>query len=350
MRPEADSERASQRASASEERNERGGEAIGRVVLDVYLTESDMETQLRADARFGLTSIPKMLPPKWFYDATGSKLYEQITELPEYYPFRAEQEILRAEAAEIAEVSGAEALVELGSGSSEKTRLLLDALDKNGSLRRYLPLDVSESALREAANALAVEYPSLSVHGVVGDFTQHLGRIPDEGRRLVAFLGGTIGNLTPADRGVMLRSLRMALAPGEHLLLGTGLVIDPAVMVPAYDDAAGVTAEFNRNVLRVLNRDLGADFDPDAFAHLARWNSEREWIEMRLRATCRMLVRVAELGLDIPFAEGEEMCTEISAKFHERGVRDELRAAGFEVTRWWTDSARRYALSMAVAS
>ena len=318
-------------------------------VLDVYLTESDLEAQLHADARFGLTSLPKSLPPRWFYDATGSELYEQITELPEYYPFRAEREILRAHSGEVADASAAVALVELGSGSSEKTRLLLDALDKNGTLQSYLPLDVSESALRAAVRAISAEYPSLGVHGVVGDFTLHLDRIPAQGRRLVAFLGGTIGNLVPPDRAVMLRSLRMALSPGEHLLLGTGLITDPGVMVPAYDDASGVTAEFNRNVLRVLNHELDADFDPESFTHLALWDATQEWIEMRLRATRRMTVTVAELGLTIPFAEGEEIRTETSAKFRERGLREELAAAGFEMTHWWPDSTDRYALSLAVA-
>jgi L-histidine Nalpha-methyltransferase len=318
-------------------------------VLDVYLTEADLERQLRADARAGLTAIPKTLPPKWFYDATGSKLYEQITELPEYYPFQAERRILHAEVAAIAALSGAEALVELGSGSSEKTRLLLDALSQHGSLREYLPLDVSESALRAASNAIADEYPSIGVHGVVGDFTQDLARIPAARQRLVAFLGGTIGNLVPADRAVMLRAIRMALRPGEHLLLGTGLVTDPAVMVRAYDDPAGVTAEFNRNVLTVLNRELDANFDVDAFSHVALWDGEREWIEMRLRAARSMIVRVGQLGLDIPFADGEELRTEVSTKFRERGVRAELAAAGFEVQRWWTDEHARYALSLSVA-
>ncbi|HEY1974699.1 MAG TPA: L-histidine N(alpha)-methyltransferase [Pseudonocardia sp.] len=318
-------------------------------VLDVYLTETDAEDALRADARSGLTSIPKVLAPKWFYDATGSKLYEQITELAEYYPFRAEREILLDRAAEIAADSRAEALVELGSGSSEKTRLLLDALGNAGTLRRYLPLDVSESALREATESVAHDYPWLSVHGVVGDFTRHLGQIPAEGKRLFAFLGGTIGNLLPDERAIFLRVLRSTLGEGEQLLLGTGLAIDPAVMVPAYDDASGVTAEFNRNVLRVFNRELRADFDLDAFSHVALWNGEREWIEMRLRARRRMIVQVAELGLTIPFAEGEEMRTEVSAKFRYNGVRDELAAAGFRLDQWWTDSACRYALSLSTA-
>lgn len=318
-------------------------------VLDVYLTEADSAAALREDARRGLTSVPKDLPPKWFYDAAGSELYELITKLPEYYPFDAEREILRERAGEIAEVSGAESLVELGSGSSEKTRWLLDALGEVGTLRRYLPLDVSEAALREAMPDLAEEYPGLLVHGIVGDFTRHLSRIPAEGKRLLAFLGGTIGNLRPDERAEFLRSARAALRPGEQLLLGTGLAIDPAIMVPAYDDAQGVTARFNRNVLRVLNRELKADFDPDAFEHVAMWDAERSWIEMRLRATRRVVVRVEELDLDVPFAEGEEMCTEVSTKFRPDVVRAELASAGFEHTAAWTDRGERFAVTLATA-
>jgi L-histidine Nalpha-methyltransferase len=322
---------------------------VSAAVLDVYLTPADGVEALRSDARVGLTASPKDLPPKWFYDAAGSELFELITKLPEYYPFEAEREILRGRAAEIAAASGAESLVELGSGSSEKTRLLLDALGAGGTLRRYLPLDVSEAALREAMDALSIEYPGLAVHGIVGDFTRHLDRIPAEGKRLLAFLGGTIGNLRPAERARFLRSARDALRPGEQLLLGTGLVIDPSVMVPAYDDDQGITAEFNRNVLRVLNRELGADFVPGAFDHVAVWSDEREWIEMRLRARRPMTVRVPELGLEVSFAEGEEMRTETSAKFRRAGVAAELEAAGFDLTAWWTDRAERFAVSLATA-
>ncbi|MGQ0479857.1 MAG: L-histidine N(alpha)-methyltransferase [Pseudonocardia sp.] len=322
---------------------------MSAAVLDVYLTPADGVEALRSDARVGLTASPKDLPPKWFYDAAGSELFELITKLPEYYPFEAEREILRGRAAEIAAASGAESLVELGSGSSEKTRLLLDALGAGGTLRRYLPLDVSEAALREAMDALSIEYPGLAVHGIVGDFTRHLDRIPAEGKRLLAFLGGTIGNLRPAERARFLRSARDALRPGEQLLLGTGLVIDPSVMVPAYDDDQGITAEFNRNVLRVLNRELGADFVPGAFDHVAVWSDEREWIEMRLRARRPMTVRVPELGLEVSFAEGEEMRTETSAKFRRAGVAAELEAAGFDLTAWWTDRAERFAVSLATA-
>jgi L-histidine N-alpha-methyltransferase len=317
--------------------------------LDVYLTDADADTALRADARAGLTSTPKVLPPKWFYDAVGSELFERITELPEYYPFQAEREILRARAGEVASASGAECLVELGSGSSEKTRLLLDALTAGGTLSHYLPLDVSEAALREALAPLASEYPGLSVQGIVGDFTAHLAWIPAYGKRLLAFLGGTIGNLVPVERARFLGSVRRALNPGEQLLLGAGLAIDPEVMVPAYDDSKGITAEFNRNVLRVLNRELGADFEVESFSHVAVWNADQEWIEMRLRAERAMTVHVVELELEVSFAPGEEMRTETSAKFRPERLRDELDVAGFELAEWWTDSAERFALALATA-
>ena len=317
--------------------------------LDVYLTDADADTALRTDARAGLTSTPKVLPPKWFYDAAGSELFERITELPEYYPFQAEREILRARAGEVAAASGAECLVELGSGSSEKTRLLLDALTAGGTLSHYLPLDVSEAALREALAPLAEEYPGLAVQGIVGDFTAHLARIPAYGKRLLAFLGGTIGNLVPVERARFLGAARRSLRPGEQLLLGAGLAIDPEIMVPAYDDAKGVTAEFNRNVLRVLNRELGADFDVESFEHVAIWNAQQEWIEMRLRAKRPMTVRVPDLGLEVSFAEGEEMRTETSAKFRPRRLHDELDVAGFDVTERWTDAAERFTLVLATA-
>jgi len=305
---------------------------------------------LRADALAGLTATPKSLPPKWFYDAQGSELFEKITELPEYYPTRAERAILRAVAPEIAALSGAAALVELGSGSSEKTRLLLSALREAGPLREYVPVDVSESALAAAGDALAAEYPGLAVHAVVADFENYLG-VPyaaKDGPRLVAFLGSTIGNMVPAERAVFLRRVRDQLRPGDAFLLGTDLVKDPAVLVAAYDDSAGVTAAFNKNVLAVLNAELGADFDLDAFDHVALWDAEREWIEMRLRAASAQTVRIAGLGLTVHFTAGEEMRTEVSAKFREAGVRTELAAAGLAVRSWWTDPAGQFGLSLAV--
>jgi L-histidine N-alpha-methyltransferase len=319
---------------------------------------------LRADALAGLTATPKSLPPKWFYDAQGSALFEKITELPEYYPTRAERAILRAVAPEIAALTGATTLVELGSGSSEKTRLLLSALRDAGTLRGYVPVDVSESALAAAGDALAAEYPGLAVHAVVADFEKYLGVPSDagsgvtgkgaagdggngDGPRLVAFLGSTIGNMVPDERAVFLRRVRAQLRPGDAFLLGTDLVKDPAVLVAAYDDSAGVTAAFNKNVLAVLNAELGADFDLDAFDHLAVWDAGREWIEMRLRAASAQRVRVADLGLTVEFAAGEQMRTEVSAKFREAGVRTELAAAGLAMRSWWTDEGSQFGLSLA---
>ncbi|THA35197.1 L-histidine N(alpha)-methyltransferase [Streptomyces sp. A1277] len=302
------------------------------------------DAALRADVLHGLTRQPKTLPPKWFYDARGSELFEEITRLPEYYPTRAEREILSGRAAEIAAASGARTLVELGSGSSEKTRYLLDALPE---LHTYVPVDVSESALRGAADALLAERPQLSVHALIADFTAGLS-LPDvPGPRLVAFLGGTLGNLLPQERAVFLKSVRSLLAPGDALLLGTDLVKDEKVLVAAYDDAAGVTAAFNRNVLSVVDRELGADFSLEDFAHVARWNPHEEWIEMRLRARRALTVKIPQLDLVVPFDAGEELRTEVSAKFREDGVRRELAGAGLRLTHWWTDSGDRFALSLA---
>jgi len=318
--------------------------------LEIYLDDADLAAQLRADVRTGLTAPVKWLPPRWFYDARGSDLFEQITALPEYYPTRAEREILAGRATEIATLTGAQTLVELGSGSSEKTRLLLDALRGGGTLRSFVPLDVSAAALGEAVAALGADYPDLAIRGLVGDFSRHLKVLPTGPARLVAFLGGTIGNLIPEERAGFLAELREVLEPGEWLLLGADLVKDPAVLVAAYDDAAGVTAEFNRNVLRVLNRELGADFAPEAFAHVAAWNPECEWIEMRLRARREMTVRLPALDLAVTFAEAEELRTEVSAKFRRAGLAAELDAAGFAVHRWWTDRAGRYSLSLTRAA
>lgn len=304
------------------------------------------DAALRADVLHGLTRQPKTLPPKWFYDAHGSELFEEITRLPEYYPTRAEREILIGRAEEIAAASGARTLIELGSGSSEKTRHLLDALPE---LRSYVPVDVSESALRGAAEALLAQRPGLSVHALIADFTGGLALPGTPGPRLIAFLGGTIGNLLPAERSVFLKSVRSLLSPGDALLLGTDLVKDEEVLVAAYDDAAGVTAEFNKNVLKVVNRELGADFDPSGFDHVALWDPEQEWIEMRLRAREALTVKIPDLDLVVSFEAGEELRTEVSAKFRKEGVRAELAAADLRMDQWWTDSADRFALSLATA-
>ncbi|MCI4065897.1 L-histidine N(alpha)-methyltransferase [Micromonospora sp. R77] len=315
--------------------------------LEIYLEEQDLDRGLREDVRVGLTAEPKWLPPKWFYDARGSELFEEITRLPEYYPTRAERAVLAERADRIAELTGVKTLIELGSGSSEKTRLLLDAFTRRGGLGTFVPLDVSVSALRRSTDQIAADYPGLRVRGIVGDFTRQLDRLPTGGRRLVVFLGGTIGNLPPAERAGFLAAMRAALEAGDWLLIGTDLVKDPAVTVPAYDDAAGVTAEFNRNVLRVINRELGADFDPESFRHVAVWDPQHEWIEMRLRAERPMRVRVLDLSVD--FAAGEELRTEISAKFRPEGIAAELAAAGFVSEEFWTDPDGLFGVTLARA-
>ncbi|NNN28776.1 L-histidine N(alpha)-methyltransferase [Streptomyces sp. S3(2020)] len=312
-------------------------------LLTRTLPEDATEAALRADVLNGLTSTPKTLPPKWFYDAHGSELFDQITELPEYYPTRAEREILVARAAEIAAASGARTLVELGSGSSEKTRYVIDALT---GLHTYVPVDVSESALTQAGHALIAERPGLNVHALIADFTAELTLPETPGPRLLAFLGGTIGNLLPAERAEFFASVRALLSPGDALLLGTDLVKDENVLVRAYDDAAGVTAAFNKNVLTVVDRELDADFDPGTFDHVALWDAENEWIEMRLRSRTAQTVKIPALDLAIDFAAGEELHTEISAKFRKEGVRAELSAAGLDLAHWWTDAEGRFALSL----
>ncbi len=317
-------------------------------VIDVHLTTDELAATLRADVLDGLGHVPLTLPPKWFYDDRGSELFDAITRLPEYYPTRREREILAREALVIARRAGTDTLVELGSGTSEKTRILLDAWLASG-LRRFVPFDVSEATLVNASQAVADEYPGVAVHAVVGDFERHLSALPAGGRRTVAFLGSTIGNLVPAERAAFLKELRAALEPGESFLLGTDLVKDRHRLVEAYDDDAGVTAEFNRNVLRVVNRELGADFVPERFRHVARWDARQEWIEMRLRSDRDQMVHIPAVGLEVAFDAGEEMRTEVSAKFRRRGVTAELAAAGFELDQWWTDAAGDFALSLSFA-
>ncbi|MCU1701281.1 MAG: putative methyltransferase [Mycobacterium sp.] len=316
--------------------------------LSNYLAADSAADALRRDVRDGLTRAPKSLPPKWFYDSVGSDLFDQITRLPEYYPTRAEAEILRARAADIAAASGADTLVELGSGTSEKTRILLDALRDGGSLRRFIPFDVDASVLESAGAAIGEEYPGIEIDAVCGDFEEHLGKIPHVGRRLVIFLGSTIGNLTTGPRAEFLAALADNLEPGDGLLLGTDLVKDVDRIVHAYDDSAGVTAQFNKNVLAVVNRELDADFDLDAFDHVARWNVDEERIEMWLRASTPQRVRVGGLDMTVDFAAGEEMLTEVSCKFRADAVADELAAVGLRRTNWWTDQAGDFGLSLAV--
>ncbi|OBK98579.1 dimethylhistidine N-methyltransferase [Mycobacterium asiaticum] len=315
--------------------------------LSNHLAEDSALQALRRDVYTGLQQTPKSLPPKWFYDSVGSDLFDQITRLPEYYPTRAEAAILRARSAEVAAASEADTLVELGSGTSEKTRLLLNALRDSGALRGFVPFDVDANVLSAAAEAIQREYPGIQINAVCGDFEEHLTEIPGGGRRLFVFLGSTIGNLTPGPRAEFLAALSGVMRPGDSLLLGTDLVKDTERLVRAYDDAAGVTARFNLNVLSVINRQLGANFTVDAFQHVARWNAELQRIEMWLRSTRRQRVRVGALDLTVDFDAGEEMLTEVSCKFRPDAVGAELADAGLTRIRWWTDDAGDFGLSLA---
>ncbi len=318
-----------------------------KVRVDVHLGPEELAENLRADAAAGLTASPKELLPKWFYDERGSALFHAITRLPEYYLTRRESEILRVRSGEIAAVTGADTVIELGSGRSAKTRILLDAFFENGILRRFAPFDVSEPVLRASAAALVGRYPGIEVHAVVGDLERHLDHLPRGERRLVAFLGSTIGNFPPARRRALLAQIAAGLDPGDGFLVGTDLVKDVGRLESAYNDASGVTAAFNRNILWVLNRELEAEFEPERFDHVARWNAAEEWIEMLLRAQADETVRVGALGLAVEFAAGEEIRTEISAKFRRDSFEAELTAAGLELARWWTDEAGDFAVSLA---
>ena len=302
---------------------------------------------LRADVAAGLTASPKTLPPKYFYDARGSELFDEITRLPEYYLTRAETAILRQRAPEIAALSGAQTLVELGSGTSAKTRLLLRAMRDGGTLREFVPFDVDPAVLTDATEALATEFPGLAIAPFVGDFERDLRAVPAGGRRTIAFIGSTIGNLEPATRAAFLAQVGAVLRPGDTFLLGVDLVKDTGRLLSAYDDAAGVTAEFNRNVLLVVNRELDADFAVEEFAHVALWDPEHEWIEMRLRPARAQQVTIRELGLVVSFAAGEDLRTEISAKFRRENIEAELAAAGMRTRQFWTDPDRDFGLLLA---
>ncbi len=312
-----------------------------------HLPPDFSDQSLRADVVQGLTASQKWLPPKWFYDKVGSELFEAITALPEYYPTRTERGILQEHATEMIRSAGSHALIELGSGSSEKTRLLLDAMlatIPDGAA--YVALDVSEDALRSACAGLVAAYPGLQVGALRADFTHQLDILPPGDARTIAFLGSTIGNFEPAERASFLRSLRSVMNPGDHFLLGADLVKSADVLVPAYDDSAGVTAAFNLNVLDVLNQRLDADFDRSAFRHTAVWNAEQEWIEMRLRATHHVVARVPGVGLQVEIGRGEDIRTEISAKFRRAPLTAELAAAGFAPRGWWTDEREWFSVSL----
>jgi len=309
--------------------------------------DGSSDRSLAEDVLDGLTRPFKELPPKHFYDSRGADLFDQICELPEYYQTRTERTILEERADELAELTAANELVELGSGTAAKTRVLLDALQAAGTLERYVPVDVTESMVRGCAEALVEEYPGLTVHGVIGDFERHLAHVPvAQGPRIVAFLGGTIGNFPPGSRRRFLREIGRLLGPEDHLLLGADLVKDPRVLQAAYDDSRGVTAEFNRNVLRVVNRELQAEFDPEDFEHVALFDEHHEWIEMRLRARRELTARVSALDMCVHFDAGEELRTEISAKFTRERLQGDLAAAGMELTHWLTDPDELFVLSV----
>jgi L-histidine N-alpha-methyltransferase len=312
-----------------------------RGVIDSHLADGALDS-LAPDVRHGMGLPLKELPPKYFYDARGSELFERITTLPEYYPTRSERGLLNRHAPEIAELTGAEELVELGSGTASKTRALLYAMAGRGRLRAYVPFDCSETVVRECIELLAETFPDVSLHGVVGDFESHLEAIPPGRQRLTAFLGGTIGNFYPLERSMLLERLA---GLGEWLLIGTDLVKDASVIEAAYNDEAGVTAEFNRNVLHVINRELDADFDPAAFDHVAFFDTENEWVEMRLRARSGQSVTIPGAGVEVEFAAGEEIRTEISAKFTTQRIAAELDAVGFELKRFYSDGL--FGLSLA---
>jgi L-histidine Nalpha-methyltransferase len=320
------------------------------IAIDVHLP-ADQATAMERDVRDGLAATPKELSPKYFYDERGSQLFEDITELEEYYPTRRERQILEERSAEIVAAAGNPAtLIELGSGSASKTRHLLDAMRDAGSLRTYVPVDISEKITRQTASALVEEYPRLDVHGLVCDFEAHLERTPttsEAGPRLIAFLGGTIGNLYPDERAAFLGRIASLLDRGDHLLLGTDLVKDAARLELAYDDPAGVTAEFNKNVLCVLNRQLGGDFDPDAFEHVARFDQVHEWIDIGLRSLVDQDVHLAHLDLTTHFEAGEIMRTEISTKFTRPRLEESYAGTGLKLAEWFTDPAGDYALSLA---
>jgi L-histidine Nalpha-methyltransferase len=313
----------------------------------VQIDWCEIHDTLEDDVRRGLARPLKELPPKYFYDERGSELFDRITSLPEYYATRCEREILNRHAPAIVERSGAGELVELGSGMASKTRALLYAMAGRGRLERYVPFDVDESVVQASASELVEAYPGLRVHGVVGDFGRDLGHIPDGDRRLFAFLGGTIGNLYPHERAAFLGRLREVMGPADRLVIGTDLVKDRRVLEAAYNDSAGVTAEFNRNVLRVINAGLGADFDPQAFEHVAFFDEANSWIEMRLRANGAQAVRIDGAGLELRFADGEEIRTEISTKFTRDAVAAELDAAGLALDDFFTDGAGLFGLAFA---
>jgi len=304
--------------------------------------------RLAADVRAGLAKSPPSIPPKWFYDEKGSLLFDDITRLPEYYPTRTEEGILAGCVEEVARLTEARTLVELGSGYSRKILLLLQALTAGGQHLLFVPVDVAAAPLEDTAERVVAEHPGVTVEAIVADFEEDLRPLPGAGGpRLVVFLGSTIGNLVPTQREAFLRRLHEDLDPGDWFLLGADLVKDPARLVAAYDDAQGVTAAFNKNVIEVLARELDARLSPDDFDHVAVWNGADSCIEMRLRARRDLDVHLGALDLDWHVQAGQELLTETSAKFLVEGISAELAATGFVVERTWTDTDGDFSLTLA---
>jgi len=314
--------------------------------LTVLLDPEWAHRALVGDVRSGLGSYPRSLSPHWLYDDKGSDLFDQITRIPEYYPTEAEREILRRESDTIVQLSGADCVVELGAGTSDKTTTLLDAFYRAGRLRSFIPFDVSEAPLHQSSVDLHGRYPGVAVHAIVGDFNHHLSHLPREGHRMIAFLGGTIGNYAPAERAEFLLALAASLRPGEHLLLGTDLVKSADRLIAAYDDPAGITERFIRNSFSVVNRELDADFDQSGFEYVCFWDPTRERVDMRMRSLTTQQVSIPGAQIDFRLEEGEEIRIEISSKFRREGLAAELASAGLELQGFWTDEAGDFALSL----
>ncbi|MDR4494780.1 MAG: L-histidine N(alpha)-methyltransferase [Nitrospirales bacterium] len=316
------------------------------ITIDIPLTRESPDL-LNAQITGGLLGCPKTLPSKLFYDEHGSTLFEQICELPEYYQTRTEHQLLTRWADEIVSLTGAEELVELGSGAATKTRVLLDAMTKAEQLRYYVPFDVDETIVRRVSEELIQEYPGLQIHGVVGDFLVHLEHIPEGGKRLVVILGGTIGNLSMQAAKEFLTAVNSEMASGDFFLLGLQLIADRERMEAAYNDTQGITAKFNKNIIRVLGNTFGSEIDPELFDHVARYNEKDHRIEMWLRSRQDQTFTIPEWGLSVALKQGEEIRTEISTKY-DQPLTDQLLAdSGFEMVKWYADADNLIGLALA---
>ncbi|HXA43140.1 MAG TPA: L-histidine N(alpha)-methyltransferase [Candidatus Solibacter sp.] len=321
--------------------------SLAPITVAVHTIGRDSRQDLIDDVRRGLTQSPKVLPPRWFYDERGSDLFEKITELPEYYQTRTEYAILQRHADEIVSRTRAASIVELGAGSCTKSRVLIKAAKGKGTLSTFVPFDISESTIRRAASELVEEYTDLSIYCVTGVFDEHLTQIPRFGTQLVVFLGSTIGNFSAEETRAFLAEVRRLMQPGDFFLLGVDLVKAEASLQAAYDDAAGITAEFNLNLLARINRELSADFDLRAFEHVARWNAGMSRVEMYLRSLTEQRVEIPGAGLTVEFRAGELMRTEICTKYTRAGTEELLAGGGMEPVAWYSDPQERFGLALA---